>query len=58
MNIFKKFWTWLKNLLTKEYKKEQFIKQGIIKYLDKNLPNKKALSLKDIIDKIKDLIKK
>lgn len=55
MNIFKKFWTWLKNLLTKEYKKEQFYKKNIIDYLNKNLPNKKVLSLKDIIDAVKKL---
>ena len=55
MNIFKKFWIWLKNLLTKEYKKEQFYKKDIINYLDKKLPNKKVLSLKDIIDAVKKL---
>lgn len=55
MNIFKKFWIWLKNLLTKEYKKEQFYKKDIIDYLDKKLPNKKVLSLKDIIDAVKKL---
>ena len=55
MNIFKKFWIWLKNLLTKEYKKEQFFKKDIIHYLDKKLPNKKVLSLKDIIDAVKKL---
>lgn len=55
MNIFKKFWSWLKNLLTKEYKKEQFYKKDIIDYLDKKLPNKKVLSLKDIMDAVKKL---
>ena len=55
MNIFKKFWNWLKNIITKKYKKEQFFKSDIIDYLDKKLPNKKVLSFKDIIDTIKKL---
>lgn len=55
MNIFKKFWTWLKNLLTKEYKKEQFFKKDIIDYLNKKLTNKKILSIKDIVDILKKL---
>ena len=55
MNIFKKFWTWLKNLLTKEYKKEQFLKSDIIKYLEKEIPKKHFISIKDIVDVLKKL---
>lgn len=55
MNIFKKFWTWLKNLLTKEYKKEQFLKSDIIKYLEKKIPKKQFISIKDIVDILKKL---
>jgi len=58
MNIFKKFWNWFKNLITKAYKKECINKTKLLTYLDENLPNKKMFSVKDIIDKIKDLIKK
>lgn len=57
MNIFKKFWTWLKNLLTKEYKKEQFLKSDIIKYLEKKIPKKQFISIKDIVDVLKELCK-
>lgn len=55
MNIFKKFWIWLKNLLTKEYKKEQFLKSDIIKYLEKKIPKKQFISIKDIVDILKKL---
>ena len=55
MNIFKKFWIWLKNIITKEYKKEQFLKSDIIKYLEKKLSKKQFISIKDIIDILKDL---
>lgn len=57
MNIFKKFWIWLKNLLTKEYKKEQFLKSDIIKYLEKKIPKKQFISIKDIVDVLKELCK-
>ena len=57
MNIFKKFWNWLKNLLTKEYTKEQFKKDEIINWLDLKLPKKKSFSLKDVVKMLKDLIK-
>lgn len=57
MNIFKKFWIWLKNVLTKEYKKEQFLKSDIIKYLEKKIPKKQFISIKDIVDVLKELCK-
>lgn len=55
MNIFKKVWVWIKNFITKEYKKEQFLKSDIIKYLEKKLPKKQFISIKDIVDILKEL---
>lgn len=56
-NIIMKFFTWLKKLLTKAYKKECIDKTKLLAHLDKNLPNKKMFSVKDIVDKVKELIK-
>lgn len=57
MNLFINFWNWLKSLFFKKYTKEQFIKKDILDFLDKKLPNKKVMSLKDIVDKLKELVK-
>lgn len=56
MNVFKTIWNWLKELFINKYKQEVIDKEKLLKYLDKNLPNKKKFSLKDIIDKIKKII--
>ena len=52
-----KFFTWLKKLLTKAYKKECIDKTKLLAHLDKSLPNKKMFSVKDIVDKVKELVK-
>ncbi len=58
MNIFKKFWNWLKGLFVKNYKKEQFTKDQIMNYLDTMLPKKDKFSFKDIIDILKKFFSK
>ena len=57
MNIFKKFLNWLKALFNKQYNKECIEKEKLLKYLDKNLPNKNKFSIKDIVEKLKELAK-
>lgn len=47
----------IKNFVLKEYSKPQFEKHVIMSYLENKLPKNKNFSLKDVVKKLKDLLK-